>query len=98
MPNGYGAYVTAPGTRTASGQTQLPLPGQKMGSAAIAAVERFAASAGAPVTTQNVQARAIPHASSALPWLAFGLGFIPLTLAWGLSLRRRPLTLRVRRS
>jgi hypothetical protein len=90
MPNGYGADVTAPGTRTASGETRLPLPGQRMGDAAIAAVERFAASAGAPLTTPDVRSQAVPHANSPLPWLVFGLGFIPLALAWGLSLRRQP--------
>lgn len=97
MPNGYGADVTAPGTRTASGETRLPLPGQHLGSAAIAAVERFAASAGAPLTAPDVRTQAVAHSADVLPWLVFGLGFLPLALAWGLSLRRQPLNLGARR-
>jgi hypothetical protein len=94
MPNGYGADVTAPGTRTASGKTELPLPGQHLGSAAIVAVERFAASAGASVTAPDVRAQSVSHSADPLPWLVFGLGFAPLSLAWALSLRRRPLRTR----
>ena len=98
MPNGYGADVTALGTRTASGDTQLPLPEQHLGSAAIVAVERFAASAGAPVSVATVRIPTAPRATDALPWLVFGLGLIPLMLAWGFSLRRQPLRLRARRN
>jgi hypothetical protein len=96
MPNGYGADVTAAGTRTASGEAQLPVPGQHLGDAAITAVERFAASAGTPLAPPNMQSRVVPHSASALPWLAFALGLIPLALAWGLSLRRQPLALHAR--
>jgi hypothetical protein len=31
MPNGYGLDVTASGTRTASGNAELPLPGKQLG-------------------------------------------------------------------
>lgn len=96
MPNGYGADVTASGIRQASGETQLPLPGHHLGSAAITAIERFAASAGTPVTAPDVQTQAVSHTANALPWLVFGLGFVPLAVAWGLSLRRQPFTRRLR--
>lgn len=96
MPNGYGADVTAPGTRTASGDTQLPLPGQNLGDAAITAVEKFARAAGAPLIRPTAPRETVPRKSDVLPWLVVGLGFLPLILAWGLSLTRRPLTLRVR--
>jgi hypothetical protein len=97
MPNGYGSDVTAPGTRTATGTTQLPLPGEHLGTAAVVAVERFTASAGTPVTTPDVRARAVAHPGDPMPWLVFALGLVPLTLAWILSLRRQPLALRLRR-
>ena len=90
MPNGYGADVTGPGTRTASGTTQLPLPGQHLGSAAIAATQRFAASAGTPLTAPAVHIQDVSHGADIMPWLVFGFGFVPLILAWGLSLRRQP--------
>lgn len=96
MPNGYGADVTAQGMRTASGETRLPLPGQHLGTAAIVAVERFAASAGTPVSAPEIHTPTVSHAGDMLPWLVFGLGFIPLALAWGFSLRRQPLAPRVR--
>jgi hypothetical protein len=97
MPNGYGSDVTAPHTRTASGDTRLPLPGQHLGSAAIAAVEQFAKGAHTPLTTPVVHARALPRSIQLLPWLVLGLGFVPLIGAWGLSIRRQPLALRARR-
>jgi hypothetical protein len=96
MPNGYGSDVTAPVARTATGETQLPLPAGHLGSAAITAVERFAASAGTPLTSPTVHLQTAPRAGSLLPWLVFALGFIPLILAWGASLRRQPLALRLR--
>jgi hypothetical protein len=97
MPTGYGSDVTAPDIRTASGDTRLPLPGQHLGSAAIAAVEQFAKGAHTPLTTPVVHAQAVPRSAQLLPWLVLGLGFVPLIGAWGLSIRRQPLTLRARR-
>lgn len=94
MPNGYGSDVTASGIRTATGETRLPLPGEHLGTAAIAAVVSFARGADTPLTPPVVHARAVPRSSALLPGLVFGLGLIPLLGAWGLSLRRRPLTLR----
>lgn len=96
MPNGYGTALTAPRTRHASGETRLPLPGRHLGSAAITAVGRLAASAGTPVAVPEVHPPTVAQTTDALPWLVFGLGFVPLALAWGLSLRRQPLTLRMR--
>lgn len=96
MPNGYGLDVTASNTRTASGKAELPLPGRHLGSASIAAVERLSASAGVRVTPANVSARQPSPPASALPWVVFALGLLPVALAWGLSLRRRPLARSIR--
>jgi hypothetical protein len=96
MPNGYGAALTTPRTRHASGEAQLPVPGRQLGSAAIAAVERLAASAGKPVAARQVHPHTVAQTTDALPWLVFGLGFVPLALAWGMSLKRQPLTVRTR--
>ena len=90
MPNGYGADVTAAGTRTAAGEASLPLPGARLGTAAITAVEQFARGASTPLKPPTVRARSFRTPSNPLPWLVFGLGFIPLLAAWGASLRRRP--------
>lgn len=94
MPNGYGVDVTSSGTRTASGEAELPLPGRHLGSAAITAVERFATSAGAPVAPASVTSPAIARPTSLLPWVVFILGLLTVGLAWGASLRRRPVRLR----
>jgi hypothetical protein len=96
MPNGYGTDVTASGTRTASGEAELAVPGQHLGSAAIAAVEKLASSAGAPAAAPAVRAPTVTGHTPIMPWLVFGLGFLPLIFAWCLSLRRRPLRLRTR--
>lgn len=96
MPNGYGSDVTASGIRTATGEARLPLPGRQLGTAAIAAVEQFAKGADTPLTPPVVHARALTRPTDPLPWLVFGLGFLPLIGAWRLSLKRRPLTGRAR--
>ncbi|HEX3616943.1 MAG TPA: hypothetical protein VHU61_10415 [Solirubrobacteraceae bacterium] len=96
MPNGYGSDVTAAGTRTASGETRLPLPGHQLGGAAIVAVEQFAKGAQTPLTRPVVHTRVIARPSARLPWLVVAVGLLPALAAWGLSLRRRPLRLRPR--
>jgi hypothetical protein len=91
MPNGYGSDVTASGVRAASGETQLPVPGEHLAVAAIAAVKQFAKGADAPLTAPVVHAQALRQPAAVLPWLVFGLGFVPLAAAWGKSFRRQPL-------
>jgi hypothetical protein len=91
MPNGYGTDVTAPGVRTASGEAELSLPGGRLGSAAIAAVERLAASAGTPVAAPKVRSQVVSRPAAVLPWVVFALGCAALALAWGISLKRRPI-------
>jgi hypothetical protein len=92
MPNGYGADVTASGSRTATGETQLPLPGKHLGAAAISAVERFAEGAATPLTPPAMHTHSYERPTSALPWLVLGLGFVPVLAAWRASLKRRPLS------
>jgi len=96
MPNGYGTDVTAPGTRIASGETELPLPGNQPGSAAVAAVERLASSAGTPISPPDLSRPTAARSATTPAWLAFGLGFLPLAAAWAFSLRRRPVRLHLR--
>jgi hypothetical protein len=90
MPNGYGVDVTASGTRTATGETHLPMPGGHLGSAAIAAVEQFADGASTPLIPPAISTHAFERPTNALPWLVLGLGLIPLLAAWIPSLKRRP--------
>jgi hypothetical protein len=94
MPNGYGTDVTASGVRTASGEAELPVPRAHLGSAAIAAVERFASGAGIRLVSPTVSSRPVAHPTAVLPWIVLVLGVLALSLAWGTSLRRRPIRLR----
>ncbi len=96
MPDGSGSDVTAAGTRTATGHTRLPLPGQRLGSAAIAAVEQFAKGAEIRLTRPVVHVEAVTRPSGLLPWLVVGVGLIPVLAAWGLSFRRQPFRPRLR--
>lgn len=91
MPNGYGTDVTAAGVRMASGEAELPLPGDQLGNAALSATERLAASAGTPVTAPTVRGPSFTRSAAVLPWVVFAVGCLILAFAWWLSLRRRPI-------
>jgi hypothetical protein len=90
MPNGFGL--------TRLGR---PLPGQSalngldagagLASAAITAVRRLAAAAGHPLPVQSVRAPSAGASGDTIAWIVLAAGALAIAVAWGLSLRARPL-------
>jgi hypothetical protein len=100
MPNGYG-YTATPGARAASSALDgLAAAGPALGVGAIAAVRRLAASAGHPLPLMAVGAPSPGRGGGAavVAWTVFGLGWLAILAAWGLSLRVRPARWRARRA
>lgn len=98
MPDGIGVWPGrfAPTRAEAVVASQLPAPGSgtALVTAAIAAVERLAAAEGHPLSTTGIRVVAPAAASGsgqAAELLALGLGGVLILLAWGASLRARPL-------
>jgi hypothetical protein len=93
MPNGYG-YVRVAGTQSAGAAAVagLPAPGSSLGLATIAAVRRVAAGAGHPLPTVAPATRAADSGGGEAPlaWGVFAAGALTVLVAWGLSLRARP--------
>lgn len=92
MPNGFG--LTRLG-RPLPGEAALvglgsPANGGLAG-AAIAAVRRLAAAAGHPLPVPSVGAPRASTSSNAIRWLVLAAGAVAIAIAWGLSLRARPL-------
>ncbi len=102
MPNGFGVYpVGGPGSGAGAGGANaglagLPAPGSgpALGAAAATAVQHLAAAMGHQL--------ALPSAAGSAPsagggsvditaWIAFAAGLVLIGLAWGASLRARPL-------
>ena len=90
MPNGLG--LTQLG-RPLPGQAALAAPGagQGLADAAITAVRRLAAAAGHPLPVSSVQAPRTGGSSDAIAWIVLAAGALAIAIAWGLSLRARPL-------
>jgi hypothetical protein len=90
MPNGLG--LTQLG-RPLPGQAALAAPGagQGLADAAIKAVRRLAAAAGHPLPVSSVQAPRAGGSSDAIAWIVLAAGVLAIAIAWGLSLRARPL-------
>ena len=90
MPNGYG--LTQLG-RPLPGQalTGLGAPGAGLAGAAIAAVYGLAAAAGHPLPVSSVQAPHAAGSSDATAWIVLAGGAVAIAIAWGLSLRARPM-------
>ncbi len=84
MPTGIGVYnahlSSAPG-------------GSGLAGAAEAVVIRLAADAGHSLATPYAPLSRGRNRSDATPWIAFAIGAALVALAWGLSLRARPLRL-----
>jgi hypothetical protein len=90
MPNGFGL------TRLGH-----PLPGQAalngvsagtgLAPAAITAVRRLAAAAGHPLPVQSVEAPRAAGSGDAIAWIVLAAGAVAIAIAWGFSLRARPL-------
>jgi hypothetical protein len=100
MPDGYG-YAPRPGARVASSALQgLAAAGPALGAGAIAAVRRLAAAAGHPLPLMAVAAPKGGDGGwrAVLAWSVFGLGWLALLAAWGLSLRAKPVRWRVPRA
>jgi hypothetical protein len=100
MPNGYG-YTPTPGARAATPALGgLAAAGPALGAGAITAVRRLAASAGHPLPLMAVGAPSPgPTGGGAVvAWGVFGLGWLAIVAAWGVSLRVRPARWRARRA
>ena len=100
MANGYGFYER--GAQSASEQQalrRLPAPGRELGSAALTAVQRLAASAGhtLPAPT-GIAPTTHTTSSDALAWIVFIVGAVLILLAWTVSLRARPVQVLHRRT
>ncbi len=93
MPNGLGLYRPTPAERRALAATS---PGPNLANAAVAAIERLARASGHPLPAASLT----PHASAAssgtdlTAWIVFAAGALLIALAWGASLRARPLHVR----
>jgi hypothetical protein len=91
MPNDYG--LTRLG-RPLPGQISLAAlgaPGTGLAGAAITAVRRLAAAAGHPLPVSSVPAPRAGASSDAIAWIVLAAGALAIGIAWGLSLRARPL-------
>jgi hypothetical protein len=91
MPNGYGTYRFS---RPATAQRfSLPAPSPQSGlaAAAVTAVRALAATSGHPLPLPAVGASRPAASGNTIAWIAFALGAVLVALAWGASLRARPI-------
>jgi hypothetical protein len=91
MPNGFGLTQLGralPGQATLTG---LGAPGAGLVGAAITAVRRLAAAAGHPLPVSSVKAPRAAGSGDAIAWIVLAGGALAIAIAWGLSLRARPL-------
>lgn len=93
MPNGFG--LTRLG-RPLPGESALasrgaPGTGAGLAGAAITAVRRAAAAAGHPLPVPSVRAAHTGASGDAIAWLVLAAGALAIAIAWGLSVRARPL-------
>lgn len=104
MPNGFGLYRPGPSPGAAAAalaQTRAATIGAGIGTATIDAVRRLAAADGHPLPLPSAPAPSTPSADSnssdTLSWIVFAIGGGLIALAWGASVRVRPLHLGGRR-
>jgi hypothetical protein len=101
MPGGLGVYHAG---RAVSAEqavlTSIPIPrtGIRLGTLALTAIQRLAASSGYSIAVPNAAAPAKPGASDTMPWIVFGAGVLLIALAWAASFRARPPALPRRRA
>ncbi len=104
MPNGFGLYHAGrslPGEHAALERLGPAAPGPGIVSAAITAIEQLAAASGHPLSPASLAAaaragavsRSGAGAGSATSLAVFASGLVLIALAWGASLRARPLRL-----
>jgi hypothetical protein len=84
MPAGYGFAHVSP--RAALGRPDL-----RLGPAAIHAVRRMAAATGRALPLATGHPSTAPHSTDAIAWIVFAAGAVIIVVAWGASLRARPL-------
>jgi hypothetical protein len=85
MPNGYGLY----GTRVPAAATDVSVPA--LGAGAIDAVLRLSRAAGHPLSAPAVTVPTASTGTVPAPWIVFAIGAVLVAVAWGASLRARPL-------
>ena len=103
MPGGFGLYTgTNPtaGEHAALARTTPSSTSRGLATAAVTAVQNLAAAAGHPLPAGIGAPEPSRNASSGgmdtMSWTAFGLGAVLIAIAWGASLRARPLRRRDR--
>ena len=92
MPNGYGLYrLSGPRAREPSPLAGASPPGADLGAAALTAIQRLAAANGHTLPLAHTTAATHPGPANTISWLVFAIGGAFIALAWGASLRARPL-------
>ncbi len=94
MPDGFGLY--GPGRAVAGGEPALreiatPSAGAGLGTAALTAVQRLAASAGHPLPVPRGAASPAGSSMTTMPWVVFAVGVALIAAAWTASFLARPL-------
>ena len=91
MPGGYGFYrPRGPSASEQSVLNQLTPPGQKLGTAALNAIQRLAAAAGHNLPAPTATTPTSRSSTDTLAWIVFAIGMLLIVLAWTASLRARP--------
>ena len=101
MPDGFGFYradATLVRERAVLAGIPTPAAGAGLATAALSAVQRLAAASGHPLPTPAATAAPKPSSTDTVSWIVFAAGGALIALAWGASLRARPLKLGRRRT
>ncbi len=93
MPDGLGFYQAGHSLATSrSAVAGISLrPGRELGATALAAVRQLAAAAGHELALPRAPRLAAAGSDETIPGLVFGAGCLLIALAWGASIRIRPL-------
>lgn len=94
MPDGFGLYEqgkSVSGARAAVAGIPVHPTGAGLEATTVAAIRRLAAAAGHPLTLPRTRAPSPAGTTDPVPWIVFGAGLLLVALAWGASLRARPL-------
>jgi hypothetical protein len=94
MPHGYGLYQPSglPAGEQAALAT-LPAPGTRLGTAALAAIQRLAAASGHTLPPPTAAPPSSASSTDTTSWLVFAIGCALIAIAGIASLRARPLHL-----
>ena len=101
MPGGFGFYranTTLVRERAVLAAIPTPTAGTGLGTAALTAVQRLAAASGHPLPTPTAIVAPKSSSTDTVSWIVFAAGSALIALAWGASLRARPLQLGRRRT